>query len=373
VSTGPKSRVLIVEDDPSGRRALSMLVERAGHAVEAVEDGRGALARLALTPLPDLVLLDLHLPDLDGSEILTRMHTDAVQREIPVLVISGAEDASLVSRCIEMGADDFLPKPFDRTLLAARMRSSLAKKRVRDLERERVLWLEREESKSRRLLTHVLPQSVAERLREGETVAAHHDDVTVLFADLVRFTDLTNRLSATELLDLLNRIFSKFDELAAARGVEKIKTIGDAYLAVGGLPEPLEDHVARVVDLGIAMIEALPKITAEPVSLRIGIHTGPVVAGVIGTDKLQYDLWGATVNLASRMESSGAPGLVQVTRSVYERVSDRFAFESSAVVHAKGFGDVDTWRIAPLTPTEEAPASAEREARPTRPSRVASE
>ena len=176
---------------------------------------------------------------------------------------------------------------------------------------------------SERLLLNVLPGSVAERLKAGETtIADAYDDATVLFADLVGFTPLASSLSPAETVSLLDRLFSAFDGLAERHGLGKIKTIGDAYMVVGGVPEVCADHPARVVAMGLDMLEAVATLAREmdrSLDLRVGVHTGPVVAGVIGTTKFIYDLWGDTVNVASRLESHGMAGAVQMSEATWLR------------------------------------------------------
>jgi adenylate cyclase len=196
---------------------------------------------------------------------------------------------------------------------------------------------------SERLLLNVLPVSVATRLKAGETtIADAYDDATVLFADLVGFTPLASSLSPAETVGLLDRLFSAFDRLAEGRGLEKIKTIGDAYMVVGGVPEVCTDHPARVVAMALDMLEAVTTLGRElerPLELRIGVHTGPVVAGVIGTTKFIYDLWGDTVNVASRLESQGVAGAVQMSEATWLR-SGGVAAERRGAIELKGRGTI---------------------------------
>jgi adenylate cyclase len=207
--------------------------------------------------------------------------------------------------------------------------------------------LDAERRKSEALLLNILPSTIAARLKRSPgTIADRHADVTVLFADLRGFTPLAAKLSPEESVTLLNRIFSSFDRIADRYGVEKIKTIGDAYMVAGGLIRPAEDHAESVADLALdfrAEIETLSREFQEPLSIRIGIHTGPVVAGVLGLRKFTYDLWGDTVNLASRMESHGVPGQIQVTESVRQRLAGSFAFEPRGDLEVKGRGTMRTY------------------------------
>ncbi|MEB3356204.1 MAG: PAS domain S-box protein [Synechococcales bacterium] len=204
--------------------------------------------------------------------------------------------------------------------------------------------LKAEQDKSERLLLNILPKAIAQQLKQNsQAIANRFDEATILFADIVDFTSLAARISPTELVDLLNLIFSSFDQLADRHGLEKIKTIGDAYMVVGGLPTPRPDHIQAIAELALdmqAQIATFKRDTGDPFQIRIGINTGPVVAGVIGIRKFIYDLWGDTVNVASRMESRGVAGNIQVTEPVYEALKDRYLLQKRGTVHIKGKGDV---------------------------------
>jgi class 3 adenylate cyclase len=204
---------------------------------------------------------------------------------------------------------------------------------------------EREHARSERLLLNVLPEQVAARLKHQHgTVADAYLDVSVLFADIVGFTPLSDRLSATDLVALLDRVFARWDALAAQHGVEKIKTIGDAYMVAAGVPSPRADHADAIALLALEMGTALEHAgTGLPLQVRIGIDSGPVVAGVIGRAKFSYDLWGDTVNTASRMESHADPGTIQVTERVHERLSHRFELRPRGKTEIKGKGPMTTY------------------------------
>ena len=211
------------------------------------------------------------------------------------------------------------------------------------------LELEREQAKSERLLLNVLPEPVAARLKEREGIIADDfPEVTVLFADIVGFTPLSERLSASELVSLLDRVFARWDALAAAHGTEKIKTIGDAYMVAAGVPLPRPDHAEAIAAMALAMgpeVAACSAEIGEPLQVRIGIDTGPVVAGVIGQAKFIYDLWGDTVNTASRMESHAQPGSIQVTERAYEKLKPRFDLNPRGIVEVKGKGPMACYEL----------------------------
>jgi class 3 adenylate cyclase len=207
--------------------------------------------------------------------------------------------------------------------------------------------IDAERARSERLLLNVLPAPIAHRLKSAPSVIAESvPSVTVLFADVVGFTSLSARLSPPELVTRLNELFTEFDRLAEEHGVEKIKTIGDAYMAVAGAPTATLRDPHAVADLALAMLErvrAFSTRSSEPLELRIGIHTGAAVAGVIGTKKFAYDLWGETVNTASRMESHGLPGRIQVSEATVRALGDRYAFEVRGEIDVKGIGRARTW------------------------------
>lgn len=207
--------------------------------------------------------------------------------------------------------------------------------------------LEREKARSEALLLNILPAPIAERLKAShQTIADGYAEATILFADLVGFTQLATAATPKQLVEMLNRLFSRFDELSGRYGVEKIKTIGDAYMACAGVPVAREDHAEAVADMALAMHEALEAHNCEfnsALQLRIGINTGPVVAGVIGLKKFIYDLWGDTVNLASRMESHGIPNRIQVSATTWERLRDHYEFEARGTIEVKGIGLINTY------------------------------
>ena len=349
-----EASVLVVDDSRMMRLALIRALNGLGFRnITEAANGRQALD-LALAKTFDLMLLDMEMPEMTGMEVLNAMKDKPELSGLPVIVVSGAEQVENAVQCIELGAEDFLPKPFSPTLLRARVTSSIEKKRLRDLDRLRLQQLQTEKEllqiekdKSENLLLNILPKAVADRLKQGEqTIANGHATVTVLFADLVGFTELARRTSPADLVSLLNAIFTAFDLLVEKHQLEKIKTIGDSYMLAGGIPLHRADHAQAVADIALEMIQTLASLNAEKgthLRVRIGINTGPIVAGVIGKRKFTYDLWGDTVNLASRMESSGVPGLVHVSESTFEALKAEFDLEERGITQVKGIGEVRTY------------------------------
>jgi class 3 adenylate cyclase len=213
---------------------------------------------------------------------------------------------------------------------------------LEELVRQRTQELSAEKQTSERLLLNVLPGPIADRLKTGESlIVDRFDAVSVLFADIVGFTTVASRTTPEALVTMLNELFSMFDRLAEKHGLEKIKTIGDAYMVVAGIPQPVADHAIAIAHMALDMIAGIAdysKRMGSTLTIRVGIHTGSVVAGVIGTKKFIYDLWGDTVNTASRMESTGLPGRVQVSEATYQLLKDQFELEARGPIEVKGKG-----------------------------------
>jgi len=332
---------------------LSRRLERQGHRVKLAENGKRALEMLREEDF-DLVLLDVMMPEMDGYQVLEHLHADDKLRGLPVIMISALDQLDTVVKSIELGAEDYLPKPFNPVVLRARIGACLEKKRLRDRERAYIKKLRSEQERSEQLLLNILPRPIAERLKEGQrTIADVFPDVTVLFADLVGFTRMSEQLPPAELVAMLNKIFSMFDQLAEKHGLEKIKTIGDEYMAASGLPMPRPDHAEAMAEMALDMLAVIERFNTKRksgVRIRIGMNCGPVTAGIIGTKKFAYDLWGDTVNIASRMESHGIANAIQVTESTYKRLRHKYAFQRRGIIHVKGKGALCTYFLVGRRP-----------------------
>ena len=481
--------IVIVDDKPTNLGVLFDFLTDSGFKVLVAQDGESAIQKVEYAH-PDLILLDVMMPGIDGFETCRRLKANPLTQDIPVIFMTALSDTVDKVKGFSLGAVDYVTKPVQQEEVTARVTThltiqNLQKKlqaqnlqlqqeiqdrqqaeaslkkaeekyrsifenategifqispdgkyltanralariygysspeelieatnsgrklyvdpmRTEDLaallekddllsdfesqvycKEDKIIWIseniravrdangtllfyegtvsditERKQSevalklarkKAELLLLNILPQPIAERLKRGHrSIAENFEDVTVLFADLVDFTEFSSQTSATKLLDILNTIFSEFDQLAQQHGVEKIKTIGDAYMAVAGLPKPRRDHAEAIAQMALDMQAAVAQYNAKTdssFSLRIGINSGPVVAGVIGIKKFSYDLWGDTVNTASRMESHGIPGQIQVTPTVYERLRDRYLFEQRESVQIKGKGEMTTYLL----------------------------
>jgi adenylate cyclase len=325
--------VLVVDDEEQNRTLLRDPLEARGYEVEEAESGMQALQKILARP-PDVILLDLMMPKMDGFEVCRRLRKDAQTAHLPVLMITALSEREDRLMGIQAGANDFLNKPIDIQDVILRVGNAVYAKHLHD-------QLQIEQAKSEQLLLNILPKPIAERMKKGEiNIADSFPDVTVLVADLVGFTTLSAHIDPELVVQLLNEIFSAFDLLVEEHGLEKIKTIGDAYMVAGGISLPRPDHAEASAELAIALREEIERHNQKynsSIRIRIGICTGPVVAGVIGRGRFAYDLWSETVNLACRLESTGKAGKIQISESTYERLKDKYHFEKkhSAGVHGQ--------------------------------------
>lgn len=486
--------LIIVDDDAEVLHLLHRLLSQQGYRIQVAESGRQAIDCI-LAARPELVLLDLLLPDIDGYSLCQQLKRNPLTAEIPVIVLSSLVDSLDKVKAFQAGATDYITKPFavqevlvrvQNQLRLAQQRQQLSQQNalltqevqertqmelalvaaemnyrsifenatvgifkasaqgqllsvnpsmarlygyesaqdmvatIEDISRqiylqpkrrdELVVYLNRfdkitdaesevfrkdgtsfwvsediwkvwdksgaflhyegivhdiserrqmetelrqQRQQADRLLVNILPYRIAQRLKGGaRTIAESLDQVSVLFADLVDFTAASNEMTPRQLVKLLNEIFSMFDQLAEFHRLEKIKTIGDAYMVAGGLPTPIDDHAAAIAQFALDICEAIkqyPRPDGKTFQIRVGINTGPVVAGVIGRRKFAYDLWGDTVNVASRMEATGEAQRIQVTPDLYERLKDQFQFEQRGYVAVKGRGQMMTyWLVGRL-------------------------
>jgi class 3 adenylate cyclase/CheY-like chemotaxis protein len=351
----PGGRLLVVDDNEGNRDLLSRRLLRDGCEVLTAATGAEALS-LARSHDFDLILLDIMMPEMDGFTALTELKKDPRLRHIPVIMISAIDELESVVRCIEGGADDYLPKPFNPVILRARVNALLERKHLRDEEMRKTEELQRalveieaQRAKSEELLLNILPDSVAHELQtEGSVQPMYFEDVTIVFADFVGFTLSTELLPADDLVRVLHAFFTAFDGIMARYGLEKLKTIGDCYMFAGGLPVRSPSHPVDAILAALEMIRVTEQMAAAgPVNwqLRIGVHTGPVVAGVVGIHKFAFDIWGDAVNLSSRMESSGTPGRVNISATTYTRVKDFFACTKRGPIKIKDGRELEMYFV----------------------------
>lgn len=341
---GDGALILVVDDTESNRTLLARHLTRQGHRVVTAETGSDAI-ELAEHMKFDLILLDLILPDISGYNVLRHLKQHTGLRKIPVLVISAIDDEDDIVKCIEAGAEDYLTKPINPVILRARISSGLERNRGHAIEEKLKQDLEAEKENFETLLLNILPKPIIDRLSQGETIADQFDDVTVLFSDIVGFTQLSAQRSPRQVVEILNAIFVEFDDLAMRLGVEKIKTIGDAYLVVGGLPIPRPDHADAIAEMALGMIDILNRLNSsfdQPIKMRIGIASGPVISGIIGTHKYSYDVWGDTVNTAARYESYGIPDRIHIDNRTAGLLSSKYRTSVRGILDMRGLGARET-------------------------------
>ena len=340
--------ILVIDDEPSNLELLEKILHKSNHTVLKSVNALKAMDILSEQSIQiDLILLDLIMPGMNGMELLQKLKADENTCHIPVIMQSALDELDTIVECITLGADDFLMKPVNQVLLKAKLHNALVKKHFHDKELKYQNKIKKEQEKSDSLLLNILPGTIAQRLKDGETlIADDYSSATVLFADLIGFTTISTLMSAQDLVMLLNEVFSVFDELLVKHSLEKIKTIGDNYMLAGGIPEVTENHAVPVAEMALDMLVVMPKINKElknSLQIRIGINSGPVSAGVIGKKKFIYDLWGDTVNVASRMESYGQNNHIHVSETTYNILKDLYQFEKCSKQNIPGKGSMQTY------------------------------
>lgn len=347
--TEDEAAILIVDDNEDNRYTLMRRLKREGYAnLTSAENGQEALELLAGRPF-DLVLLDIMMPVLNGYETLEKIKSDMRLRDIPVIMITAVGEIDSIVSCIESGAEDHLQKPFNAALLRARVRASLEKKRLRDQQAGYLKEIEVEKKRADDLLHAILPAAAVHELKATNTVRPQRfEDVAVLFCDVVGFTNYCDKNSPEIVVSHLQSLVQAFEAISAKHGLEKIKTIGDAYLATAGLLQRIEDPAIASVRAGIDMVDTVRNHEAGW-EVRVGIHMGPLVGGVIGHKQYSFDIWGDTVNTAARISGKAEPSSVLVSDIVWRNTTDVFEGTSKGLVELKGKGTVELVQCSVLT------------------------
>jgi adenylate cyclase len=349
----PKGSIFVVEDNAMARDLLIRRLKHYGFNATPCGDASKVLEEIAVSNF-DLILLSIITSGISGFEVLKQIRAHSLYYYLPVIVISPLKEIDAVVRCLEMGADDYLLKPFNPVIFKARIEASIEKKMLRDKEKLNLILLKEAKKKSDDLLLSIVPSAIAERLKAGEqTIVERFPSITAIFIDIVNFSNLSDKLTPTKLIEMLNTVFSIMDELTDQFGLEKIKTIGDCYMAVAGAPIYHQFHAEQVARFACSVLEKLKKMnegSSFPIQIRIGIHSGDVVGGVIGKKKFAYDLWGKTINLASRMESHGEPDRIHVSEAAYQLLKDHYIFEKRGTILVKGVGEMATYFLIKRKP-----------------------
>ncbi len=342
--------ILVVDDNDDNRFMLSMRLETCGYSnLVTAENGRDALEKMRSGRV-DLVLLDIMMPELDGYGVLAEMRADPALRDIPVVMISAVEDINSVVRCIGLGAADYLTKPFDPVLLKARVDNCVERSRYRAQE---AAYLERIEGERRRadeLLASVLPRPIARALkRDGRLAPQRYENVAVLFCDVVGFTAYSEKNPPETVFAELELLTDRFEEIAAKHGLDKIKTIGDAFMATANLLSPVDEPVLAAVACALDMVAAT-QVVCPDWAVRIGIDHGPVSAGIMGKAQFQFDVWGDTVNTAARIEEYGRPGSVNLSGRAWLHLRNLAQGRSFGFVDLKGKQKIEVIECTGLRP-----------------------
>jgi class 3 adenylate cyclase len=330
-----KNRILVVDDELINLKILATILSD-DYAVSAAPNGAQALS-VAEQLVPDLILLDVMMPEMDGYEVCRRLKANPETQEIPVIFLTSKTAVEDETEGFSVGAVDYIAKPCNPVIVKARVSTHIE--------------LVRQHRLTERLLANTLPKRIIQELKaNGEAKPESFENVSLLFADIVGFTRASSRLSPEFLIDELSDIYTAFDEIVEEHDCERIKTIGDAYFAVSGLPEPNSDHAVNMVRTGLAFIQHLQtrnESHKQHWKIRVGIHSGEVVGGIVGTKKYLYDVFGDAVNMASRIEEATKPMHVGLSSLTYALVKDRLKCTTQGLVHLKGKGEEYLWIVDP--------------------------
>jgi len=339
-------RILVADADPATREESCRLLAAEGYEVAEAEDGRVALHCLQSRPF-DFLLVDAALPDLDGYGLVEYLRAHARLRSLPVVATADRSQLDALPGLVRGGVDDFLVRPLAPEMLKTRLAACLARKQLRDQDADHLRRAERGKRRAERLLNAVLPATIGQELMESNAVQPRrYDNVAVLFADVVGFTQYCQDRGPSEILDHLQEMVIASEAIAAKHDVQKIKTIGDCFMGTAGLLKQVDNPVARCTACGLEMI-AMTRALESAWDLRVGVHIGPVIAGVVGHQQYLFDVWGDTVNTAARIETYGQDGAVNLSREAWDRVADGSEPASTEVISVKGKGSVEVFRLLP--------------------------
>jgi adenylate cyclase len=345
--------ILIVDDKEANVMLLDRMLRGAGYKSITSTSHPDQVCELHRQNRYSLILLDLHMPGMDGFQVMEELKKIETDGYLPVLVITAQPEHKL--RALRAGARDFVSKPYDLAEVLMRVQNLLEVRLLHLKARQLYDQVATEQKASERLLQNVLPRAIIQRLKARpdvtaggfpEIIADSFPEATILFAGLHDFSRLTEPMTAAGTVTLLNKIYSGFDTLVQNLGLEKIKTIGDVYMLAAGVPVPRADHAEAIAEAALALRQEIGRYDApggETFSLRIGINTGPVVAGVIGQTKFSYDVWGESVNTAWHMETYGAPGYIQVNETTHARLAGKYVFEDRGEFYVKDKGELRTY------------------------------
>jgi adenylate cyclase len=337
-----KPKILIADDDPVAQCILSDLVSERGYEIVQASDGLEAWEWIQKDSRIEMAFIDWMMPKMSGIELSKKVREAVLDRYIYLIMITGKTEKEDMVEGLEAGADDFISKPVHDGELVSRLHAG-----------ERVLNYEKrvreEMEKSDNLLKNVLPETIAERMKSGEVqISDLFESASIMFIDVAGFTSWCRQLHVMQMIQELGELFAIFDEEIYKRGLEKIKSIGDAYLVASGVPLPDKEHAQKMAELALAILRRLETANAgrpTPWGLHLGIASGPIVAGVIGDKRVIYDVWGDTVNAASRLEGKAGVNEIVISAHTRELLGDQYECEPLGGVELKGIGLQTAWRL----------------------------
>jgi CheY-like chemotaxis protein/class 3 adenylate cyclase len=343
-----RGHVMVIDDEKHNLYLIKTFLNRLNLSVATYSDAKTALDELN-TAAADLILLDLHMPEMNGLEFLRTVKARPEFAEIPVLVITASDDAEELAECIEAGAVDSLPKPFQSAFLKARILTSIELQATKKREKAIAEELQIQKNRIEELLEAILPHDVIEELRStGVVQPRRHESVCVLFCDIVNFTQSCDVQNPEKILMDLQSLFSEFEAICDLHGLQKIKTIGDSLMAAAGLTQTDENIELLAVRAGLDMIACSEK-HSSGWKVRVGIHSGPVISGLLGTKQFLFDIWGDTVNTAARIESACPPQLLSASKTTFEKLGSHVQGYSLGHVALKGKGQHEVYVITAVT------------------------
>ena len=339
-----RGHVLVLDDEPHNLHLISTFLGRLNLTAATFTNGADALQALENEKF-DLILLDLHMPQMSGLEVLKEIKKNPRIDSIPILVVTASDDADELAECIEAGAIDSLTKPFQSAFLKARVLTSLTLQEAKKREQEYAEELRFQKNRIEELLAVILPRVIIDELQAtGEVQPRRHEHVCVLFCDIVNFTRSCDTLPPEVILAHLQSLFSEFEVIVELHGLQKIKTIGDSFMAVVGLSGDVHDAERLAARAGLDLISCAAN-HSSGWQVRVGIHSGPVVSGLVGSKQFLFDIWGDTVNTAARIEGAGRPQALTASKSTFERLGSDAKGYSLGLVSLKGKGEQEVFVV----------------------------
>lgn len=336
-----KTTVLIAEDEQLIAKDISATLSRLGYEVKGMASTAEEVISKANVSKPDIILMDIMLEGkMTGIDAAEKIKSEA---DIPIIYLTALADNETIQKAKITEPFGYILKPYDERMLHSSIEMALYKHKMSSKLREKTRELEEEKKKSEKLLYNILPIDIVNEFKEnGNILPRKHENVTLMFTDFEGFTSMASNLPPENLVFELNDIFKNFDTIIEKYGLEKLKTIGDSYMVAGGLPNETKLHAKNVIDASLEMNQFLASrnsSSSNKWNMRVGIHSGSVIAGVIGKNKFTYDVWGETVNIANRMEKNGEPGKINISESTYNIVKDEFksSFYSTLTYGKKNF------------------------------------